>query len=186
MGHHDTGLEMGRRQHDRDRVDVGEEPQRDALVGHAVLGAQHADAGRRVWRQVRQGGRGVLALHGQDHHVAVAQVRLGRVAHRRGAQRGRAVGRHQREPVVPDGPQVVAPGHEGHVVPGLEQPPADRTADRTSAVHHESHVASLACRRGARRPWVVSAHMHLVDANVAMGNIEALVATQAEAYASGR
>ena len=29
--------------------------------------------------------------------------------------------------------------------------------------------------------------MHLVDANVAMGNIEALVATQAEAYAgSGR
>jgi hypothetical protein len=33
---------------------------------------------------------------------------------------------------------------------------------------------------------VVSAHMHLVDTNVAMGNIEALVATQAEAYASGR
>jgi hypothetical protein len=28
--------------------------------------------------------------------------------------------------------------------------------------------------------------MHLVDANVAMGNIEALVATQAEAYASSR
>jgi hypothetical protein len=28
--------------------------------------------------------------------------------------------------------------------------------------------------------------MHLVDANVAKGNIEALVATQAEAYASGR
>jgi hypothetical protein len=33
---------------------------------------------------------------------------------------------------------------------------------------------------------VASAHMHLVDAHVAMGIIEALVATQAEAYASGR
>ena len=50
-------------------------------------------------------------------------------------------GRH----LAPYGVEVVAPGHQHHVLAGLVEQPAQHSADRAGAVHDPSHAPSLAC-----------------------------------------
>jgi hypothetical protein len=52
----------------------GEAPQSLAFVGHAILGGDHRQIGRRHGGKLVQRREGVLRLHRQHHHVVVGEV----------------------------------------------------------------------------------------------------------------
>ncbi len=89
------------------------------------------------------------ALHGQDDDVAGGERQLAGVPDRGDGQRHRPARRPQRQPVRLQGPEVVAPGDERHVVAGLEQPAADGAPDGPGPVDHESHLPRMPERRRA-------------------------------------
>ena len=69
----------GGQQH-HDAVHVREEPERHALVGHAVLQAQDGHVARRHRGELLEGRRRLMRLGGQHHDVVVAPVDVGGIA----------------------------------------------------------------------------------------------------------
>lgn len=112
---HHTRFEVGRGQHDRDAVHIGEAPQYRHLVRNTVLRREDCGVRGGVRGEIVESGTGLMALDREDHDGFVAPVDLagvGRGRKRHGALTGL---RHQFEPAGPDGTQVVPTGDRGHV-----------------------------------------------------------------------
>jgi orotidine-5'-phosphate decarboxylase len=103
-----------------------------------------------VTRSSNPEGRALQLAHVPDgrsveqHRVVLAERELRRVVDDRHGQRHRARGRLEPQAVVSDRVVVRATRDEHHVVPALEQPPAEHRPDPTRAIDHEPHPCILA------------------------------------------
>ena len=132
-------------EHDHHRVHAREPPQRQGLVGDAVLRADDRDfAGRR--RKVVERSSRVLRFNGQYDNIFGAPLNLGWVAERRYARFNLAVRCSEQKAVTLDSLEVRAAGDQEDVVPRLEQTAADAAADRACAVDDVAQLPALVLR----------------------------------------
>ncbi len=105
---------------------------------------------------------GVLALGGDDHHVAVGERELRSVADDGHPERDLILGPLHGQPAVGDRLAVLAARDEDDIVTVLEHPPADDPTDRTRAVDDEPprigrRVAhAVGARSRSDRLWATS------------------------------
>ena len=147
--HDHPGLQVGRGQHHADPVRRLEQPQDGRLVGDAVLRRHHHRLDGSVRRDVVEGGRGLVALHAEQHHGVGVPLGLGSAAdggHRHRVAALRAV---QHQPVAADRRQVGSPSDERDVHAGQVQVGADHASDGAGAVDDVPHPLRPALARTA-------------------------------------
>ena len=142
----EPGLEVHGGQEHHDAVDVREEPERHALVGHPVLQAQDRHLAGSHCGELLEGRRRLVRLGGQHHHVVVTPLDVGGIVDGRDVEDHVAVGIAEAEAARRQRVEVRPARHEHHPVPVLMETPTGGPSDGTRTDHDVPHGPSISGR----------------------------------------
>ena len=134
---------------------VREEPQRHALVGHAVLQAQDRYVGRCHRGQLLERRRRLMRLRCQQRDVVPVPVDCGGIVDDGHVERHLAVRVLETQAVTRQRLEVGPAGNQHRRVAVLVQPATDGTSDRACTDHDVTHSPSIS-GRGPDMPIVRS------------------------------
>ena len=126
-----------------DHVARAQDGRQLVLVVHAILDGEHAGLRPHHGADGLRGRLGVERLHAEEHEIGRRQPV--QPLHRGGADVELALQRRlDAEPIRLDGPEMLAPRHEGHVLSCAGELGPEESARAPAPHHHDAHQSQSA------------------------------------------